>query len=98
MTAKSQLPMPLDNAYFEPSRWRMPLGLIYVSVLTDAERADPQFVNCKFIARTAAGEVKGAFEFVSDALNELTSMGYDVAWQLVRGEPIDLSARPDDGC
>ena len=97
MSPKSQLPVPLNDTYFEPISWRMSRGLVYVSVLTAAERMDPQFVRCMFVAKTATGVIKGAFEFVSDSLTELTTKGYDIVWQLARGEQINLSCRDDDG-
>jgi hypothetical protein len=96
MTAKSQLPVPLNDTYFEPSDWQMVYGRLYVSVLTATERAEPRFQNCAFVARTAAGQVKGSFEFVSDALIGLTAQGYAITWQLVRGEQIDVLRCDDD--
>lgn len=97
MIKRTQLPMPLNDTYFEPSDWQMSNGILYVSILTAADQADTRLSDCKFVAKTATGEIRGGFKYVSDVIIMLTKEGYAIVWQLARGEQIEYVSRHDDG-
>ena len=82
MSKKTNLPIPLNDIYFEPPVWRMPKGLAFVSILSPAEVDVLDCAPCIFIVRDHCGNPFAAFEFVSDALIMLTASGYDIRWRV----------------
>lgn len=86
MTAKSNLPMRLEDIYVEPSSWDMPSGIAFVRFLTNEELRQDDYSGCTLAAENSAGEVCGAFGSVSAALIALTSKGCQVKWNLYQGK------------
>lgn len=89
MLEKPKLPITLNMTYWEPETWVATGGTVYVSVMPPAEVALLGCAPCIFSAKTKDGVILGAFQFISDALLELTARGCAIKWQVVRGREIN---------
>jgi hypothetical protein len=80
MPKKLNLPMTLNDTYFEPKIVRMRKGVVRVGRLSAECAKGLGCPTCRFITMNRRKRSVGAFDSVGDVLIEMTAASYDIQW------------------